>query len=369
MKVIYYLPHPNFFSVDPFGRVTHAIGIINGLIENGVATTVISEEGIDNFRNEIDPAATIITLAKNSYLAHLRLLKNRQLFSGLDMLLYRKTVLGFVWVLMFRLLRINNKVSIISEVNGLFFDYQQRYVGSLFALVGEVIHKFFLRYDKKVYVVNEDLKEKLTRGLLGIKKEKLLVIHNGAPRERFLPFKSYDSTTLRLVFFGILMDYNELQLFIELFQERSYPNVSLEIVGDGPQREELERLSEGTANVTFHGRLTSLAFHQLLVSWKCHICGIVPMRMGNAKKSLSPIKAFDYMSFGLPILYSNLCLQDKLTDGVTGFEYQNGNSESVKNCIDNALQADKFISVHESVKKLYPEHTWLSRMNKLLKNV
>lgn len=369
MKVIYYLPHPNFFSVDPFGRVTHAIGVVNGLIGNGANVTVISEEGIHHFVKELDAAVTVVTLPKDNYGAHFRLLMDKKLFADLDMLLYRKTVLGFVWVLLFRLFRINSKVSIISEVNGLFFDYQQRYVGSLFALVGEVIHKFFLRYDKKVYVVNEDLKEKLTRGLLGIKKEKLLVIHNGAPRERFLPFKSYDSTTLRLVFFGILMDYNELQLFIELFQDRSYPNVSLEIVGDGPQREELERLSEGTENVTFHGRLNSLAFHQLLVSWKCHICGIVPMRMGNAKKSLSPIKAFDYISFGLPILYSNLCLQDILTDGVTGFEYQNGNSESLKNCIKNALQTDKFLSVHESIKKLYPEHTWLSRMNELLKNV
>jgi hypothetical protein len=97
--------------------------------------------------------------------------------------------------------------------------------------------------------------------------------------------------------------------------------------------------------------------------------GIVPMRMGNKLGSLSPIKAFDYMSFALPLIYSDLCLDGLIHNNIHGYNYKNGNVDSLELSILEIIKNDNYLRISENVKNDYYMHTWKERMNKLITSI
>ncbi len=109
-------------------------------------------------------------------------------------------------------------------------------------------------------------------------------------------------------------------------------------------------------------------FSILLRNWDCRMVGIVPMRMGNKLGSLSPIKAFDYMSFALPLIYSDLCLDGLVENKVHGFIYKNGDIDSLETAILEMLKDENFWQLSENVKNDYYLHTWKERMKILIKS-
>lgn len=367
MKVVYYIPHSSFFSRHPYGRVTHAIGILNGLCENDCDVTVVAEDGILEFKDQINSAVKFVTLPKFSVLTHFRFLfKVNEHVGSEGYLLYRKTILGLIWILFYDILNVFSSKKVISEVNGFIFDYKKGYSGRSYNYLSEVLHKLILRLDTKVYVVNDDLKNKLIGGVFPLNASNVVSIHNGGPIPDFIEFSESNKSELRLVFFGILADYNELELFIQLVQNDSSKRISLEIVGFGSELETLKAFAANHERVRFHGRMSFPAFKNLVKSWNCQIVGIVPMRMGNRTGSLSPIKAFDYMSLGLPIVFSDLCLAGLVENNIHGVEYKNGDLASLREAVVSISDEQRFHKISVNVRRDYHKHTWTSRMKDLI---
>ena len=366
MKITYYIPHSSFFSESPYGRVTHAIGIVNGFVENDWEVEVIAESGILNFTDRIDSRVKITPIKPYSYFEHIKLLgRCNKLVNGSEYFLYRKTVFGLFWIMIFRLLTILRKFDILSEVNGFIFDYNQTFKDrKVLIALSELLHKVILRFDDYIYVVNEDIKSILSKGFMGVKSDKILAIHNGGPKPNYIDFDQKNFNEIHFVFFGILADYNELDLFIDSIAPHS--NMHLDIVGFGPEEDRLKQKSIDNQNITFYGKRTFQEFVDLVNSWTTPVVGIVPMNMGNKLGSLSPIKAFDYMSLGMPILYSDSCLGDVLISGVHGLCYETGKIKSLESAIGQISKKENYMIYVNNVKEEYIKHTWKSRMKELI---
>jgi hypothetical protein len=145
--------------------------------------------------------------------------------------------------------------------------------------------------------------------------------------------------------------------------------VELEIIGFGPQLNNIIQYSNKRTDVKIHGKMSFENFSNLLHSWNCRIVGIVPMRIGNKMGSLSPIKAFDYMSFALPLIYSDLCLDGIVKDDIHGFSYNNGDIRSLEKSILKIIEKDNYLRISGNIKNDYYLHTWKERMKQLLNSI
>jgi hypothetical protein len=366
MKIIYYIPHKSFFSLHPYGRVTHAIGVANGLNDNGNIVTMVAEEGIRNYLNRISEQVRLYTLKAFKFQPHLKFILNRSFINDCDMFLYRKTVFSLFWIVLFRVFYLNRKFKIATEVNGFIFDYNQKFKSKLVLQdIISLIHKLILRFDDLIYVVNEDLEAILSTGFFSIDKRKIVVIHNGGPRPSLLNLKNDNEDKINLIYFGILADYNELDLIIDVVKDRT--NQFMHVIGFGDQLSVLKSKASGNPNIVFYGAKSFQEFGELLESLSGISLGLLPNKQGNSKSSLSPIKAFDYMSFGLPLIFSDVCLQNLITSGVEGESYKVGDLSSLINAIEKASDPTHYLNLRSNVLKNYSNHTWTARMSTLNK--
>lgn len=373
MTYIYYIPHASFFSKHPYGRVAHAIGVANGIAENGHNVILVAESGVELFQNRLNSKVKLQVLKKFSFFAHILFIIQTPLyFSQLDknfIFIYRKTVLSLFLIPFLHLLNIFKSPAVISEVNGFIFDYKKGFKSSFLTSLTELFHKTILRFDTYIYTVNDDIKNILSSGFFSISPQKIISIHNGGPQPNFLNFKKKSDGIIKLIFFGILADYNEIELFVDVLERPKLKGkVELEIVGFGPQLEIIKRYSENRPDISIYGKMSFEDFSILLRNWDCRMVGIVPMRMGNKLGSLSPIKAFDYMSFALPLIYSDLCLDGLVENKVHGFKYKNGDIDSLEITILEMLKDENFWQLSENVKNDYYLHTWKERMKILIKS-
>lgn len=68
---------------------------------------------------------------------------------------------------------------------------------------------------------------------------------------------------IRLLFVGNLVETKGIDVLIKAFRELNHEAVRLEIVGDGPLREQLRRLAESDRRISFHGHLTGAAKREM----------------------------------------------------------------------------------------------------------
>lgn len=142
------------------------------------------------------------------------------------------------------------------------------------------------------------------------------VVHvpNFAPRRRTATVRGAGRDSSRLLFAGRLVREKGADLLISALALLP-PSVNLDVAGDGPQREELERQCRdvGVASrITFHGDLSQEDLHSLYAR---SAALIVPSRwMEN-----SPLVIFEALAAGLPVIGARRAgIEELVRHGETG---------------------------------------------------
>ena len=111
-----------------------------------------------------------------------------------------------------------------------------------------------------------------------------------------------------MVYAGSVVDWAGLDLVIETFAllKKKIPWIKLRIVGDGEDKGKLERLVDNLSlqdTVFFTGRLPYGQMAELL----CKCCvGLSMFKPTKVAAFASPLKLFDYMAAGIPIIATNI---------------------------------------------------------------
>lgn len=156
-------------------------------------------------------------------------------------------------------------------------------------------------------------------------------------------------------YFGHLTDaWFDWKLILQL--AKSYPHIKFEIIGYGePEwvRKEITALS----NIHLLGKVLPKDLHRQVSNWSI---GIIPFMEGILAEAVDPIKIYEYLYFGLPVVVTGI--RHLKSYPMTYF----AESEDVEDIIEKALNDDYDT---EDINNFLQQVTWRARFETLINEI
>jgi glycosyltransferase involved in cell wall biosynthesis len=225
-------------------------------------------------------------------------------------------------------------VPFLLEVNAPLVDEQSEHRVLLRRAEAEAISQRLFCEADAVLAVSEEVAA-YARGIAGTAATHIHVLPNGVNTTRFQPVTREERLFFTVGFVGTLKPWHGLSTLIDAFVQlhRRAPQTRLMIVGDGPEREALE------AAVCANGLEQAVQF-----------CGAVqPERVPELVNQFdvavapyartegfyfSPLKVYEYMAAGLPVVVSRVGqLASLIRDGETGVLCEPGDAPALTDAL------------------------------------
>ncbi len=227
----------------------------------------------------------------------------------------RQNSISFLPVILCKIFRIR----VIVEINGLIHDefFMQSNNKSIFSKIYGYLclksEKFNYKNCSKIISVTDRLKEELSK-IYGIQSNNIAVINNGANTDLFKPTDSQEAKSILnlcpyknyVCFVGNLAPWQGVEYIIEaspLILEKE-PNTLFLIVGDGTMKQKLLKLAldlKVADSFIFTG---NVAYETVPIYINASNVCVVPKK--PLKSGYSPLKLYEYMACGKPIIASNV---------------------------------------------------------------
>ncbi|MGD2154266.1 MAG: glycosyltransferase, partial [Gemmatimonadales bacterium] len=168
--------------------------------------------------------------------------------------------------------------------------------------------------------------------------EKIVVHHVGTDVGRFTPDPNLPRRP-RVLFVGRLVPKKGLEHLIRAMariQDR-HPAAELVVAGDGPLRQDLERLAASELRrFRFLGRQTPSQVHSLMNS--AQLCCVPSVVAPSGDAEGLPLVVLEAMAMELPVIsFAPGGVTDAIVDGETGFLAPEGDEEALAVHLDRAL--------------------------------
>ncbi|MBN1951921.1 MAG: glycosyltransferase [Bacteroidales bacterium] len=102
-------------------------------------------------------------------------------------------------------------------------------------------------------------------------------------------------------FIGSLRDWYDFEMLFRVF--RRYPQLNLNIYGDGPLYPHLKEMAAGISNIRLKGSIENRHVPGILAK---SLFGVLPLKMNTLNQSTCPIKLFDYWAASKAVIASPL---------------------------------------------------------------
>jgi len=207
-----------------------------------------------------------------------------------------------------------------------------------------LIEKILYRSANKIFVLLPGAVEYITN--LNISPEKVVYLPNGISLKDFDYKKNkYKKSLIAehflfhkfvVVYTGSLGLANKMDVIIEaarIVKERMIKDIHFLIVGQGPQRENLIRLSNdyNLDNITFNEPISKDYIPGVLSESDLQVISITNSPL--YRYGISPNKMFDYMASGRPIIMAGNVLNDLVSIANAGFTVEPENPEAMADAI------------------------------------
>ncbi len=137
-----------------------------------------------------------------------------------------------------------------------------------------------------------------------------------------------------IVFVGNLIPRKGLDVLIKAIKTK--PDYTLIIIGDGPERERLEKMAAGLPNITFYGRVNPEDVRSIMKK-RARLL-VLPAIEGEG----FPNVLLEAMSVGVPVVASNIAgVADLLENGKAGLLVERGNVEELRDAICSIMNDDE----------------------------
>ena len=170
------------------------------------------------------------------------------------------------------------------------------------------------------------------------------VVPNGVNIERFSPLAppsfSKDPKTFTVGFVGTLKPWHGVDILVAAFRQlhQKYPNTKLLIVGDGPQRTHLEDMTNEfdlQDATTFTGAVNPAEIPNLLTSMDLAVAPYPALE----EFYFSPLKIYEYMAAGLPVIASSIGQIPKIIKHQeSGLLYPAGNLSALTTTLEEVVK-------------------------------
>jgi len=164
--------------------------------------------------------------------------------------------------------------------------------------------KKVIRESDHIICVNDHIQEEVIQ-FFGAAESKTTVIGNGVDSEYFRPSESAEinpSNQFNVLYVGRLANRKNVQLLVKAAEllKQHHTRFRVRIVGDGPERQDLERLAKDTGVsdiVEFYGRKADMELLELFQSSQVYV---LPSRYEGM-----PLALLEALSCGLPSVVSD----------------------------------------------------------------
>lgn len=379
MKTLYYiLPKSNFFSQGERGRVTHAIGVAEGFSKNNWNVNVISGKGLKNFRSRLPENVNLIEVCDQENKKNkekkwrkkiLDLLQTHLEPSSFLIIRYTISIPFFIYKVA-NISKHKNNILTIVEVNSLAYHNLKKVPVFLRRLFAKFECFLINKYDV-IYVVSDSLKKDIVR--LG-GRSKIIVVPNASPiRIEKLKVKNEKiNRKSRFLYLGVIRPYYDFKLLVDAFKIHSgkNPSFSLHIYGYGDMEKEIQTYVNNHEKIFFHGKFRNDDIKKI-VNFDSDVL-VLPYRKNSLANIGSPMKLFEYMSLGLPVLASNVGqLNDIIIDKYNGYLYDSDNINSLIDKMEYIAQnslSSRNVG-QQGLKDLLSKHTWEVRIKSMIDNL
>lgn len=232
-------------------------------------------------------------------------------------------------------------------------------LGFIFIFWKKYIQTLVMKGASKVITLSQD-QTKLVRERYELAKDRVEFLSNGVS-EKFFAIGDQERifhSPSRLLFVGRLASQKRPERLIEAMSLLT-TSVLLDVVGDGEDREKLEKLVHNLSltNIIFHGIKQG---DELIDFYKNADIFILP-----SEKEGMPLVLLEAMATGLPIIGSDVLGIHELIDGI-GVLVENPNPTNFAHAIDNLL-ADKNKMSELSRKSAFhaKQYSWSNLADKL----
>jgi glycosyltransferase involved in cell wall biosynthesis len=210
----------------------------------------------------------------------------------------------------------------------------------------------------KITVINSKTKDMVLEE--GIAESKVDVVPPGVDTQKFsfVPYHLKKSDKVELLVVGLLIKRKGIELVIKALAEvvKKHKNVRLTVVGEGPMRNELEKLTKKlhlTKFVHFEGAVPNNKIQEYYK--KAHIFINMSRSEGFATVCL------EAMSSGLAIISSKVGgFEDAINDGVNGYLVEQESYQQLAEKISKLLKDPKLAERcgHEARKSAETHYDW-----------
>jgi glycosyltransferase involved in cell wall biosynthesis len=264
------------------------------------------------------------------------------------------------------------------EVNApLALEHQKRRGLELVHLARDAERQIWLETDH-VLVVSKELQDVVVSS--GVPAERVSVLPNAVDPHRFSPERTQAVPALRgrygldgkrvIGFVGTLKPWHGVHTLIDAFRDlhRAVPRTHLLLVGDGPERQALERrvgdLGLGEA-VSFTGNVAPDEVPDFIAAMDIAVAPYVP----SENFYYSPLKIFEYMSMAKPVVAGNIGqVSELLSHDDTGMLYEPGRIDQLAHALAR-LANDPALCEHVGRRArafILREHSWERNAERLV---
>lgn len=266
-----------------------------------------------------------------------------------------------------------HKLPLVVEINGL-VEEEMEILGhaqdarKVSGKARKSLRKRFFTRASKVVAVTEGIRKGLHR-LYGIPLNRMTVVHNGANTDLFRPMNKdscrkqlgLDPNRTYLCFVGSLVSWQGVDGIIRAIPKvgETIPQVNLLIVGEGAQREELERLAQDlrlSDSVHFVGNVPYEEVPLYINSSDICLAPKIALSSGY-----SPLKLYEYMACARPVVASRVPGFEILEEGA-GLLFDPGDVEDLSSKIVTMISdREKMDSMGAKGREIVEkEYSWIA---------
>jgi len=218
--------------------------------------------------------------------------------------------------------------------------YAERFgqTGSVVARLIRLQERLACRFADHVITVSELWRQALIRR--GVPENKCSVVMNVADESIFhpseqLPVQPHDEKSFRLIYHGIFVQRNGLDLAIQAIDRARHeiPGIHLSLIGAGEYLPQMVRMIEELKldrHVTIDGLHPAEELPEIIMS--CHL-GIVPIRSNVFTDTALSTKLMEYTALGLPVIAARTTANQAYHSDSNVEFFEPGNVDDLVRCI------------------------------------
>ncbi|WP_414541755.1 glycosyltransferase family 4 protein [Nostoc sp. CCY0012] len=256
----------------------------------------------------------------------------------------------------------------ILEVNSPLITEQSKHRGLINVHGAEDVANRVFSAAKVIIAVSEEVKSYLMNY---VDESKVYVIPNGVNPRRFSSVNfSHSSENFTVGFVGSLKPWHGLSILTEAFAHlhQRVPNARLLIVGDGPERDNLSA-ELAAKNLDVYTQFTGAVHPDNVPQFLAQMDVAVAPYSTQSDFYFSPLKVYEYMAAGLPVVVSNIGqLADLIDSGVNGILCPPGDRIALANSLEQLWRSpDLRHSLGQAARNtVLTHHTWDAIAQKIL---